>query len=106
MNIRRLSLPQINVQTLQLEQDYTNEILTEILYVNAKQEVLNGRYVCDIELNIKLAALQMAIDLEPNEDLDILDIFGFVVFSSTIVLKFWKNSFIKFLVGIREKLLY
>ncbi|VBB27031.1 unnamed protein product [Acanthocheilonema viteae] len=60
----------------ELEQDYTNEILTEILYRSAKQEILNGRYVCDIELNIKLAALQMAIDLEPNEDFDLPDVFG------------------------------
>uniref|UniRef100_A0A1I8EUW7 FERM domain-containing protein 8 n=1 Tax=Wuchereria bancrofti TaxID=6293 RepID=A0A1I8EUW7_WUCBA len=60
----------------ELEEDYTNEILTEILYRSAKQEVLNGRYICDIDLNIKLAALQMAIDLEANEDVDILDVFG------------------------------
>ncbi|CAG9534449.1 unnamed protein product [Cercopithifilaria johnstoni] len=59
----------------ELDQEYTNEILTEILYRSAKQEVLNGRYVCDIELNTKLAALQMAIDLEPNDDTDILDMF-------------------------------
>ncbi|VIO99170.1 conserved hypothetical protein [Brugia malayi] len=60
----------------ELEEDYTNEILTEILYRSAKQEVLNGRYICDIDLNIKLAALQMAIDLEPNEDVDIMNVFG------------------------------
>ncbi|OZC06813.1 hypothetical protein X798_06210, partial [Onchocerca flexuosa] len=59
----------------ELEEDYTNEILTEILYRSAKQEVLNGRYICDIDLSIKLAALQMAIELEPNEDLE-LDLFG------------------------------
>uniref|UniRef100_A0A183HDA2 FERM domain-containing protein n=1 Tax=Onchocerca flexuosa TaxID=387005 RepID=A0A183HDA2_9BILA len=40
-----------------LEEDYTNEILTEILYRSAKQEVLNGRYICDIDLSKKLAAL-------------------------------------------------
>lgn len=65
-----------------MDEDYTNEILTEILYRSAKQEVLSGRYVCDIELSIKLAALQMAIDLEPKED--VLDIFGFVTVFITV----------------------
>lgn len=79
------------MQIFQLEEDYTNEILTEILYRSAKQEVLNGRYICDIDLSIKLAALQMAVDLEPNEELDILDISRFVTFSSITISRFQGN---------------
>lgn len=68
-----------NVQAFQLEEEYTNEALTEILYISAKQELLNGRYICDIDLSVKLAALQMVIDLDPNEELD-METFGFVAF--------------------------
>ncbi|VDK78463.1 unnamed protein product [Onchocerca ochengi] len=67
----------------ELEEDYTNEVLTEILYRSAKQEVLSGRYICDIDLSIKLATLQMAIELEPNEDLE-LDLFGAAFFRGYI----------------------
>uniref|UniRef100_A0A915PVE1 FERM central domain-containing protein n=1 Tax=Setaria digitata TaxID=48799 RepID=A0A915PVE1_9BILA len=66
---------------LELEDDYTNEILTEILYTSAKQEILNGRYICDINLSVKLAALQMAIEREPSED---LDLFGAAFFRGYI----------------------
>ncbi|VDM96354.1 unnamed protein product [Thelazia callipaeda] len=64
---------QLSVQReCELEEDYTNEILTEILYTSAKQEVLRGRYLCDIEMSIKLAALQMAIELESTENGNII----------------------------------
>ncbi|KAM3716601.1 FERM domain-containing protein [Dirofilaria immitis] len=68
---------QLSVQReCELEENYANEILTEILYRSAKQEVLGGRYICDIDSNIKLAALQMIIDLETSEDTDMLDMFA------------------------------
>ncbi|VDK37288.1 unnamed protein product [Gongylonema pulchrum] len=51
-----------------LEKDYANDTLTEILYTSAKQEVLDGRYLCDIDVSINLAALQMAVEIEPGED--------------------------------------
>ncbi|MCP9264483.1 putative cytosolic iron-sulfur protein assembly protein CIAO1-like [Dirofilaria immitis] len=72
---------QLSVQReCELEENYANEILTEILYRSAKQEVLGGRYICDIDSNIKLAALQMIIDLETSEDTDMLDMFAAAFF--------------------------
>ncbi|EFO26235.2 hypothetical protein LOAG_02247 [Loa loa] len=83
----------------ELEEEYSIEILTEILYRNAKQEVLNGRYICDIDLNIKLAALQMAIDLEPNDNLDTLDMSGEEV-EAFFPLKYRHNVKTFYLFGI------
>uniref|UniRef100_F1L175 FERM domain-containing protein 8 n=1 Tax=Ascaris suum TaxID=6253 RepID=F1L175_ASCSU len=53
---------------IELEDDY--ESLTEILYVGAKKEVLAGRYLCDLETSMRLAALQMAIELGPYDPLE------------------------------------
>uniref|UniRef100_A0A915BUK1 FERM domain-containing protein 8 n=1 Tax=Parascaris univalens TaxID=6257 RepID=A0A915BUK1_PARUN len=60
---------QLSVESeIELEDDY--ESLTEILYVGAKKEVLAGRYLCDLEMSMRLAALQMAIELGPYDPLE------------------------------------
>ncbi|MFH4975752.1 hypothetical protein AB6A40_002461 [Gnathostoma spinigerum] len=46
----------------ELELAESSEWLTEMLYASAKEEVLSGRYMCDVETAIKLAALQMALE--------------------------------------------
>lgn len=59
--------------TIPLEIMYQNEYenLTEILYFDAKEEYMSGRYIVDITNCVKVAALQLAIEngpLEKNED--------------------------------------
>ncbi|VDN54658.1 unnamed protein product [Dracunculus medinensis] len=51
------------VYAIKFQIEDQSEYLTEILYLCAKQEVLEGRYPCDIETSIRLAALQLSIDL-------------------------------------------
>lgn len=38
------------------------ERLTEVLYLDAKDEYVSGRYLVDLETSARLAALQMAIE--------------------------------------------
>ncbi|VDK18317.1 unnamed protein product, partial [Anisakis simplex] len=51
---------------IEIEND-NNEFLTEILYVSAKEEILRGRYLCDLDTAIHFAALQLAIEYGPYE---------------------------------------
>lgn len=44
------------------------EDLTEILYHSAREEVIAGRYVCDLETSVRLAGLQMALELGPYDE--------------------------------------
>jgi hypothetical protein len=41
--------------------------LTELLYDDAKDEYMGGRYIVDIPECVKLSALQLAIDHGPHE---------------------------------------
>uniref|UniRef100_A0A0N5A9W9 FERM domain-containing protein 8 n=1 Tax=Syphacia muris TaxID=451379 RepID=A0A0N5A9W9_9BILA len=44
-----------------LEEDC--EAIAEILYLSAREEVIAGRYACDLDTSIRLAGLQMTIEL-------------------------------------------
>lgn len=47
------------------------ERLTEVLYFDARDEYLSGRYLVDIETALQLVGLQMAIEFGPySGDLD------------------------------------
>uniref|UniRef100_A0AC34QBA5 FERM domain-containing protein n=1 Tax=Panagrolaimus sp. JU765 TaxID=591449 RepID=A0AC34QBA5_9BILA len=48
------------------EKDY--EKIVEILYLDAKDQYMLGRYLVDVPTALELAALQIAIDYEPYED--------------------------------------
>ena len=63
--IRRNFLLTVERELHYIEQDY--ERLTEVLYWNAKEEYMNGRYLVDLDTAIKLAALQMAVEFGPYE---------------------------------------
>lgn len=43
------------------------ERLTEVLYLDAKDQYMTGRYLVDVETALELAALQLAIDFGPYE---------------------------------------
>lgn len=44
------------------------ERLTEVLYLDAKDQYMSGRYIVNITSAVELAALQLAIDFAPYEN--------------------------------------
>ncbi|KAI6212897.1 FERM domain-containing protein [Aphelenchoides besseyi] len=55
--------------SIQMELAYQDEYerLTEVLYFDAKDEYMTGRYVVDVATCVKLAALQLAIEHGPRD---------------------------------------
>uniref|UniRef100_A0A915CY78 FERM domain-containing protein 8 n=1 Tax=Ditylenchus dipsaci TaxID=166011 RepID=A0A915CY78_9BILA len=55
--------------TIEHESEYIEEYerLSEVLYLDAKDQYMSGRYLVDVDVALELAALQLAVDFGPYE---------------------------------------